>query len=176
MSVANARALSQSNWSHTVEAEVTSSLYLMPGALYIGNEVEEIKTLLGSCVAVTLWHPVDRLVAMTHIVLPTSAVRSGPRYATEAIAQLTRVINQRLYQPSEFEVGLYGGGMMFTLEENDRLDVGERNVRKTRELLQQAGFHIKHSDVLGPVYRHISIKRETGQILLKSTDVSSTMG
>jgi len=171
-----AQPLSGLSWSDTVEAGIEPSLYLMPGALYIGNEVEQIKTLLGSCVAVTLWHPVDRVVAMTHIVLPSSAVNSGPRYATEAIAHLIRVLNQRLYKPADFEVGLYGGGMMFSIEDKDCMDVGERNVSKTRELLKLAGFRIKHSDVLGPVYRHLTISRDSGQILLTSTPVSSTMG
>ena len=176
MSQVRAQAVSELPWSHAVEAEIKSSLYLMPGALYIGTEVDEVKTLLGSCVAVTLWHPVDRIVAMTHIVLPASEVKSGPRYASEAVAQLSRVINQRLYQPAEFEVGLYGGGVMFSVDDNSLMDVGRRNVVKTRSLLRQSGFRIKHSDVLGSVYRHVSINRGTGQILIKSTDVESTMG
>lgn len=176
MSVAIAELLSQPSWSYSVAVDLKPSLYLMPGALYIGNEVEEIKTLLGSCVAVTLWHPSDRLVAMTHIVLPTSSINSGPRYANDAINQLVSVINKHGYRPSEFDVGLYGGGMMFSVEEQGCLDIGERNVSKTREFLQRSGFRVKHSDVMGPVYRHISINRQSGQILLKSTPVSSTMG
>lgn len=176
MSVVLVKPEYASRWSYSVEAEISSSLFLMPGALYIGNEVEEIKTLLGSCVAVTLWHPIDHLVGMTHIVLPASLDKSGPRYATDAIAQLTHVINQHGYQSSEFEVGLYGGGVMFSVEDNSLIDVGRRNVEKTRGLLRQSGFRIKHSDVLGSVYRHVSINRETGQILLKSTEVASTMG
>ncbi|MDH5447288.1 MAG: chemotaxis protein CheD [Gammaproteobacteria bacterium] len=176
MSQVIAQPLSGLSWSHTEEAGIVPSLYLMPGALYIGNEVDQIKTLLGSCVAVTLWHPVDRVVAMTHIVLPSSTLNSGPRYATEAIATLSRVLNQRLYKPSDFEVGLYGGGMMFSVNDNGQMDVGERNVTKTRELLKQAGFHIKQSDVLGPTYRHVCLSRETGAVLLTSTPVASTLG
>ncbi|MDH5359510.1 MAG: chemotaxis protein CheD [Gammaproteobacteria bacterium] len=176
MSQVIVQPLSGLSWSHAVEAKIERSLYLMPGAIYIGNEVEQIKTLLGSCVAVTLWHPVDRIAAMTHIVLPSSSVNSGPRYATEAIATLSRVLNQRLYKPSEFEVGLYGGGMMFSVNDNGQMDVGERNVTKTRELLKQAGFHIKQSDVLGPTYRHVILNRKSGTVVLTSTPVASTLG
>lgn len=166
----------QARWSYSIDATVSESLYLMPGALYVGNEVEEIKTLLGSCVAVILWHPADRLAGMTHIVLPSSAEKSGPRYATDAIKQLSGVIKQHGYGPAEFEVSLYGGGLMFSVGDNSQVDVGKRNVEMTLSLLQQAGYLLKKSDVLGAVYRHVTLNRQTGQILLKSTDVSATMG
>ena len=164
------------NWSHTVLAEVQDSLYLMPGALYIGNEVNEIKTLLGSCVAVTLWHPLDHIVAMTHIVLPSSQGKKGPRYASNAIPELTRVVKSHGYKPLEFETGLFGGGYMFNSGETGGVDIGDQNVKASRELLTQAGFQLNQLDVLGTVYRHITIDRLTGLVELKSTEVASTMG
>ena len=41
-------------------AEAGQKLFLMPGQWYFGGKASELRTLLGSCVAVTLWHPAKR--------------------------------------------------------------------------------------------------------------------
>ena len=45
-------------------------MHLQPGELIFGRGRGTIQTLLGSCVAVTLWHPQRRLSGMCHFVLP----------------------------------------------------------------------------------------------------------
>lgn len=166
-----------SPWSHTHGAEVADSLYLLPGALYMGNEVKEVKTLLGSCVAVTLWHPGDKVCAMTHIVLPAGEQDSNnPKYATGAIQQLMQTMSRRGYQPKEFKAGIYGGGRMFgNGDAPGVIDIGNSNVRKTAALLKDAGFKVHEEDVLGGVYRHVLLDRSTGSVRVKRTEVSTTM-
>src|SRR5487761_2044785 len=51
-------------------------IFLQPGEYYVGAAGCRIRTLLGSCVSVTLWHPVMRIGAMSHFLL---AERSGGR-------------------------------------------------------------------------------------------------
>ena len=41
-----------------------------PGGFYFGDNENEIYTLLGSCVAVTLWHPFLNFAGMCHVILP----------------------------------------------------------------------------------------------------------
>ena len=45
-------------------------VFLQPGEFYFGEEKTRIRTLLGSCVAVTLWHPKLRIGGMCHYMLP----------------------------------------------------------------------------------------------------------
>ena len=45
-------------------------IFLNPGEYAFGTELDRIRTILGSCVAVTFWHPGLRLGAMCHYLLP----------------------------------------------------------------------------------------------------------
>jgi chemotaxis protein CheD len=166
-----------SNWSSAIGAEVSDSLYLLPGALYIGNEVQEVKTLLGSCVAITLWQPKDKVCGMTHIVLPSGRHdENNPKFATGAIQHLMQTIAKYGYQPKDFKTGVYGGGRMFGKgTEQGIIDVGNSNVKKTLALLGEAGFPVGEQDVQGSVYRHVLMDRSTGAVRIKRTEVSATM-
>ena len=46
-------------------------LMLLPGQWHVGRHVAQMRTLLGSCVAVVLWHPARRLGGMCHYLLPS---------------------------------------------------------------------------------------------------------
>jgi chemotaxis protein CheD len=45
-------------------------LFLHPGEYAFGDAQTRIRTLLGSCVAITFWHPVLKTGAMCHYLLP----------------------------------------------------------------------------------------------------------
>ncbi|MFM2120003.1 MAG: hypothetical protein RL722_1471, partial [Pseudomonadota bacterium] len=54
-------------------AEAREELLILPGQLWFGPGGERapvLRTLLGSCVAVTLWHPGRQLGGMCHYLLP----------------------------------------------------------------------------------------------------------
>ena len=68
-------------------------LFLHPGELYAGRRPLRIRTILGSCVAITLWHPGTLMAAMCHYVL-AARLREDPvpgprdcdgRYGTDAL-------------------------------------------------------------------------------------------
>src|SRR5438045_940764 len=69
--------------------------YLLPGQLYASAEPCQIKTILGSCVAICLWDKRRGAGGMNHFLLPV--VREGQptslRYANEA----TRVLLEQLH-------------------------------------------------------------------------------
>ena len=44
-------------------------VFLMPGEHFVGDARHRIRTLLGSCVSITLWHPQRRVGAMSHFLL-----------------------------------------------------------------------------------------------------------
>ena len=51
-------------------------VFLQPGDFYFGEAGTRIRTLLGSCVAITLWHPILHIGGMCHIMLPERGERS----------------------------------------------------------------------------------------------------
>ena len=72
--------------SQTIGWHASSSpvISLLPGELYFGQR-HLLKTLLGSCVAITLWHPQRQLGGMCHFLLPTACAAPG-RSSTAATA------------------------------------------------------------------------------------------
>ena len=44
---------------------------LQPGELFFGKEDVVVRTVLGSCIAITLWHPEQKQGGMCHYMLPS---------------------------------------------------------------------------------------------------------
>ncbi len=45
-------------------------VFLQPGDVYFGDRHTRLRTILGSCVSITLWHPQRLLGGMCHFILP----------------------------------------------------------------------------------------------------------
>ena len=83
---------------------------LQPGELFFGKEDVVLKTVLGSCIAITLWHPEQKMGGMCHYMLPTrgwpTTLLDG-RYADEAITLLLQAVAQYPPPLDEYEVKLF---------------------------------------------------------------------
>lgn len=93
-------------------------VFLQPGDVYFGDRNTRIRTLLGSCVSVVMWHPGLLIGGMCHILLPSRGKhRQGEaadgRYADDAIDMLLQEIRAAGTRPDEYQVKLFGGGNMF---------------------------------------------------------------
>lgn len=68
-----------------------TDIFLQPGEYFVADAQYQLRTMLGSCVSVTLWHPIKRMGAMSHFLLPTRGefvrgVRAlDARYGDEAL-------------------------------------------------------------------------------------------
>lgn len=152
-------------------ARTRGSVYLLPGQWYVGQKGELVRTLLGSCVSITLWHPVRKIGGMCHFLLPerlraSSAVLDG-RYGDEAVDLLVREIQKTGVKPEEFEAQLYGGADTMPEESNVKFNVGERNVEKAWGLIDQHRFQLMSVDVGGTDPRSISLDLITGAVALR---------
>lgn len=148
---------------------------ILPGGFYFGGLEDDIYTLLGSCVAVTLWHPVLKLAGMCHILLPKRGdALSSTRFADCAIKNFLKVTREHNTTPAEYEVGLYGGGDMFPLVSKTKFEsVGSRNVKEMERLLILEGFRIKYKDTQGQVARKLTLNRLTGSISLEYVEMEN---
>jgi chemotaxis receptor (MCP) glutamine deamidase CheD len=48
-------------------------IFLQPGEYFVGDASYRVRTLLGSCVSITLWHLRLKIGAMSHFLLGSSA-------------------------------------------------------------------------------------------------------
>lgn len=67
-------------------------IFLKSGDFYFGDESTRLRTLLGSCVSNTMWHPARLIGGLCHYLLPSrdgaSATTLDGRYAKEALQML----------------------------------------------------------------------------------------
>ena len=143
---------------------------LMPGEWYFGQR-KILRTLLGSCVALTLWHPERRLGGLCHYLLPERvrqavAPLSG-RYGDEALELLVRCIRRAGTQPQDYVVQLHGGASLLPAGVQSSFNVGDRNVVQGRQLIDQHGFRLQSECVGDSVARQVSLNISTGEVQVR---------
>jgi chemotaxis protein CheD len=146
-----------------------ADINLAPGEFYFGGAYTRIHTLLGSCVAITMWQPQKRIGGMCHYLLPS---RGGNQrlaqgfYADEAVNMFLGEVRNAKTKPSEYEVKVFGGGNMFEDYGNasHRISVPQNNITAGCQLLKQHGFTVKAKDLGGPFYRKIFLELWNGDV------------
>ncbi len=149
-------------------------IYLKAGDLYFGIPDRGVRTLLGSCVALTLWQPNLHIVGMCHFVLPARPVQGKPdaRYGEDAFALFQQAIERRGLRAGWFVAGLYGGGNMFPeFSTPNGQPIGEQNVIAARRLALRYGFLISDEQVGGYSYRQITLDPADGRVTVHATKV-----
>lgn len=149
-------------------------VYLMPGEFHFGGGNTRIRTVLGSCVSIAVWHPVLHIGGMSHSLLPSRgkpdlAITSlDGHYADEAIDLLLREIGKRSTRPGEYRVKLIGGGNMFrqAVPEN-AFNVAGSNVEAARALLEAGGFTVHAEHVGGSGHRSIIFDLGDGSVSVR---------
>lgn len=145
-------------------------VFVNPGEIYFGSTAKQIKTILGSCVAILLWHPEKKLTGLCHYVMPEihkEADNSVPgRYAKGAIELLAREIKNHRTAIKDYDVSIYGGGCMFCNKHLQYLDIGKKNIAIARQLLAQLGVIPVQQKVGGRCYRTITVDGVTGKVKL----------
>ena len=142
-------------------------VFLHPGEYHLGQAPGRIRTLLGSCVSVTVWHPGWKIGGMCHALLPSRARRADDgldgRYMDEAVEWLARALLRQGIQPAACRAKLFGGGNMFAPPAAD-LDVGRRNIEAARRCLAAWGFVVVREDVGGDRPRRLSFDLASGRV------------
>lgn len=155
-------------------AKAEHELLLMPGQLYFGREPGSIRTLLGSCVALTLWHPQRRIGGMCHYLLPErqrgTAQPPDGRFGNEAIALLVEQITRAGTQPTEYEVHLYGGADTLPEHLAHKTQVGVRNIELGWTLVDRHGFQLVGVDVGDNVPRTVRLDMRSGEVTMRRSE------
>lgn len=149
-------------------------IFLQPGEIYFGDHSTRIRTVLGSCVAITLWHPRLKIGGMCHYMLARRKGRHGVeldgRYADEALQILLREINAVGGNPREYQVKLFGGGNMFVRapsSAHQQINVADDNVVAGRVLLARHGFAISAEQLGGHGHRQVIFEISSGDVWVR---------
>ena len=148
-------------------------IFLQPGDFYFGDRAARIRTILGSCVAITLWHPRLLIGGMCHYMLPMRHGRHKDaepdgRYADDAMALFMRELDKTGSWPADYEVKMFGGGDQFPQHAKRlRISVPDNNIHAGRSLLKQHGFSIKAEHLGGDGHRNVIFDVYSGQVWIK---------
>ncbi|MCU6498077.1 chemotaxis protein CheD [Rugamonas sp. A1-17] len=143
-------------------------IFLMPGDYFVGDEQFRVRTLLGSCVSVTLWHPGLRIGAMSHFLLPGSGRRKSHdkpgMYGADAMDLLIRGMLRRGVPLAQCQGKIFGGAAMFPRNIKVR-DIGLQNGDYARGLLQQQGIRVVSESLFGEGHRQLIFTIRSGEVL-----------
>ncbi len=134
-------------------------VYLHPGQTFVTAEPYDIITILGSCIAVSLWDPTRHIGGVTHYLLPVwdGHKMSSPRYGNIAIADLVRKVTDLCGNKSNLEAKVFGGACMFANFKKDGEEyLGSRNRAAAHDLLHGHQIKIAAEDTLGDVGRKVT--------------------
>jgi chemotaxis protein CheD len=129
---------------------------------------------LGSCVAIALYDREARVGGLAHILLPSRAMSretSNPAKFPETIVPIMLDEMRRLGSASTARISakIIGGASMFgQLVSGNGINVGERNVAATREVLAEVGIPLLAEDTGLDYGRSVYFYLEDGRVEVRS--------
>ena len=145
-------------------------IFLQPGEYFVADADYQIRTMLGSCVSITLWHPATRQGAMSHFLLPTRGA-SNPqqtldaRYGDEALMLMLQDLQRLGIPTAQCQAKIFGGGNMFPAKLRDAsLNVGQRNGEAALALLSEHGIPVVSESLFGIGHRQIVFDVSNGDV------------
>lgn len=176
-------------------------IFLQPGEFYFGDKDTRIRTLLGSCVSVTMWHPRLLIGGMCHYMMPFRGLHKIPprnfqldgRYAEEAMLMFFQEAVRNDSDPKEYVVKVFGGGNMFpelkksavsTSASKQSLDeirssgdsISNKNVAVVHALARHYNFRIAAEHLGGVGHRTIIFDVWSGHVWMRKPEYVTTNG
>ena len=150
-------------------------VFLNPGEYYFGDRKTRMRTILGSCVSMTFWHPRQLMGGMSHIMLPVRPtnriqpdVPANAMYADEAMELLIKEMKHAGTLPNHYQVKLFGGGDMFpNYKKSKAIEIGLKNIAAVRAQLDKHGFHSHAEHVGGSGHRYIIFDVWNGNVWVR---------
>ena len=150
-------------------------VFLQPGEYYFGDADTRIRTLLGSCVSITLWHPLRRVGGMCHCLLPerndTHIDQLDGRYVVEAFLLLLGEAARADIDPARCQIKLFGGANMFAARRGAPVtDIGRKNVQYATRLIGELGLTMQVCEVGGSSHRVLLFDVADGAVWMRNGD------
>lgn len=165
-----------------------SDVFLKPGEYFVGDASHCIRTVLGSCVSVTLWDPARRVGAMSHFLLatrgnaaPSNTFSQGTdldaKYGDEALQLMLQELSRKNVVATACQAKIFGGGDMFPVKTgSSAIAVGRRNGEAARSLLMAHGIQVISESLFGAGHRQIAFDVASGYVWARQVKPTSEGG
>jgi chemotaxis protein CheD len=146
------------------------SKFIHVGEIYIGVKPTQINTVLGSCIAVCLYDPVECIGGMNHYLVPlwNENGLQSPKYGNISIPRLIESMLNVGCKKHNLVAKIFGGANVIDVTQEEMM-IGRKNILIAKEILQEHRIKIAAQDVGGTRGRRIMMQSDSGKILLKYT-------
>lgn len=148
--------------------------FLRPGDYFVGSR-GPVRTLLGSCVSVTLWHPQRRVGAMSHFVLwarPAAGAAADPRYGADALRLMISALARLGVDYRACQARVVGGGNMFAPRRGTP-SIGRSNGLHACRALDALGVAVASRSLFGDGYRRVSFDPASGEVRVQQVPAAA---
>ena len=145
------------------------NIYLKPGEVVVARTPLLVSTVLGSCVAVTMFSPSRGVAAICHAMLPDCGGRTDDlRYVDTSLPHIYRKVLE-YGAGSDLAVKLFGGAQVLDSGDYsmDKLTIGGQNVTRAREILDTLGLVVARADTGGFVGRKLFFCTRDGDVYVR---------
>ncbi|MEH6347312.1 MAG: chemotaxis protein CheD [Bermanella sp.] len=155
--------------------------FIHPGEFVFGGSNLHIHTILGSCIAITLWHPILKIGGMCHFVLPKktggiSELSLDGRYCDGAMALFEKEAHKHGTNLDEYQGKIFGGSNMLTnltLKEDEL--VGTKNTEAAVNWLLKKGVSLLVAHVGETGHRRIVFDVANGDVWVKHSPLQDVV-
>jgi chemotaxis protein CheD len=145
--------------------EQNSIHFLYPSALFASNTPQKVSTILGSCVAVCLYDPIEKQGGINHYMLPywNGQGLASPKYGNIAIERLVEKMISMGSKKTNLKAKVFGGGEVIDTNIS-QFQIGERNIKLALEMLDELRIIVVAKSVGGKLGRKIEYCTSTGEV------------
>lgn len=155
-------------------ASHTHNIYLKPGEVLISRTPVLVSTVLGSCIAVTLFSATRGFGAICHAMLPENSGRENDlRYVDTALLHIyDKIVEYGIGR--DLVVKLFGGAQVLDMGETspERLTIGDQNIAKAEEMLVSLGLTVSARDIGGTQGRKLFFCTRDGDVYMRRMRMS----
>lgn len=143
----------------------SSQIYLQPCQIFALKGEYTVTTVLGSCISVCIYDSILKIGGINHFMLPlwNGIELASPKYGNIAIDKLIEKLISLGSKTSQMEAKIFGGANQVSTV----LNIGERNIQVTRQLLKEHNIPIIAENIGGAKGRKIIFHTTTGSVLMK---------
>jgi chemotaxis protein CheD len=153
------------------------TIYLKPGEVHFGAEPSRVITVLGSCVAVIMFHRHTRIGAICHAVMPSydkSIKKRSPshdvfQYVDTSVTWMLEQFEKIGIKPKDLDVKIFGGSEIFydSKKYKTSISVGRKNVEMALSTIHEKKLKLRAWNVGGNKGRKVIFYTDTGEVFTK---------
>lgn len=157
---------------------ILRKVFLHPGDFVFAEAGTQVHTILGSCVAICLWHPYLHIGGMCHFILPSrptapqSSTDFDGRFGEEAMCLFDQAVSLHQTDYPDYQAKVFGGGSVKSGDSDDNTQmVGWRNIEVAKRLLQHRHVEISAIHRAKTEPQRIAMDFATGNVWVKEQSI-----